>query len=180
MWKMLVRLCIVMLACSEISASGMWIDVPFVRQQEKGCGAASISMVLRYWTQHGIEVPPFSHDPERIYRLLYSKEDNGIRAEDLARYFHEHGFEPFVFSGEWRDLEHHLSRGRPLIVTLSLNEKTGPLHYVVVVGIHAGEDVILLNDPAQRKLLKMDRSRFEKSWGAMKNWTLLAVPENDH
>ena len=29
--------------------SGVWLDVPFVKQQKNGCGAASIAMVMRYW-----------------------------------------------------------------------------------------------------------------------------------
>jgi hypothetical protein len=36
----------------------------------------------------------------------------------------------------------------------------------------------LLNDPAQRKLLKHDRSGFEKQWSATGKWTLLALPQS--
>jgi hypothetical protein len=35
----------------------------------------------------------------------------------------------------------------------------------------------LLNDPARRKLLKQDRSDFEKEWSATGQWTLLALPQ---
>ena len=28
---------------------GVWLDVPFVRQEKNGCGAASIAMVMQYW-----------------------------------------------------------------------------------------------------------------------------------
>jgi hypothetical protein len=34
----------------------------------------------------------------------------------------------------------------------------------------------MVNDPAQRKLLKQERSKFEKQWSAAGKWTLLAVP----
>jgi hypothetical protein len=36
---------------------------------------------------------------------------------------------------------------------------------------------VMINDPAQRKLLKESRSSFEKKWNAARNWTLLAVPQ---
>jgi uncharacterized protein YvpB len=56
-------------------------------------------------------------------------------------------------------------------------ERQTPLHYVVVAGVDPAHNFVLLNDPAQRKLLKVDRSTFEKSWNAAGNWALLAVPE---
>jgi hypothetical protein len=33
-----------------------------------------------------------------------------------------------------------------------------------------------VNDPAERKLLKVDYSRFEQDWKAAGHWTLLVVP----
>jgi uncharacterized protein YvpB len=51
------------------------------------------------------------------------------------------------------------------------------LHYVVVVGIDPEQDVVYLNDAAERKLLKQDRVSFEKQWKAVKQWTLLALPK---
>ena len=50
------------------------------------------------------------------------------------------------------------------------------LHYVVVAGVDDSSQVVLLNDPAQRKLLKEDRAQFEHEWKATGFWTLLAVP----
>ena len=35
----------------------------------------------------------------------------------------------------------------------------------------------MVNDPAQRKLLKQDRSEFEQEWSAAGKWTLLALPQ---
>ena len=73
-------------------------------------------------------------------------------------------------------LSHHLEKGRPLIVAVKPGAHL-PLHYVVVAGLDPDEHVVLLNDPAQRKLLKEDDSRFEQEWKATGHWTLLAVPE---
>jgi len=36
--------------------------------------------------------------------------------------------------------------------------------YVVVAGLDEKRELVLLNDPAQRKLLKEDRSEFEQEW----------------
>jgi hypothetical protein len=67
--------------------------------------------------------------------------------------------------------------GRPLIV--AHKPASGSfLHYVVVAGIEPDEQTLLANDPAQRKLLKVDSSNFEEEWQATGNWTLLAVPRS--
>jgi len=47
---------------------------------------------------------------------------------------------------------------------------------VVVAGFDQERQLVLLNDPAQRKLLKEDRSRFEQEWKGAGSWTLLALP----
>jgi hypothetical protein len=54
-----------------------------------------------------------------------------------------------------------------------------PLHYVVVVGLDVEHSLVLLNDPAERKLLKQDLASFEKEWKGAGYWTLLAVPQSD-
>ena len=39
----------VVLSGAVAAGAGLWLDVPFVRQQANGCGAACISMVMQYW-----------------------------------------------------------------------------------------------------------------------------------
>jgi uncharacterized protein YvpB len=51
----------------------------------------------------------------------------------------------------------------------------GALHYVVVTGV--GPEMVMVNDPAQRKLLQQDQSSFEREWSAAEKWTLLALPQ---
>ena len=163
--------------------SGVWLDVPFVRQEKNGCGAASIAMVMQYWQrQHGQpgQLERLTDaDPEEIQHSLYSPSAQGIYASAMERYFEKHGFRIFAFVGDWNILKEHLEKGRPLIVALKSGRSS--LHYVVVVGLDWQPDVVLKNDPAERKLLKQDRSNFEKEWKAAGNWTLLAVPQQgDH
>ena len=49
----------------------------------------------------------------------------------MKQYFENQGFRTYVFAAELEDLNHHLARGRPLIVCL----ENDALHYVVVAGI---------------------------------------------
>lgn len=175
MKRLIVWLCLcgVLLAAEK---PGVWLDVPFVKQEKDGCGAASIAMVMQYWLkqQPSTEV---SGDPTAIQRALYSKEGRGIYASDLQRYFQEHGFRTFAFQGTWEDLKQQLEKGRPLIVALKPAQRSADLHYVVVAGLDWEQNIVLVNDPAERKLLKQERSSFERQWSAAGKWTLLAVPE---
>jgi len=157
--------------------SSLWLDVPFVRQEKEGCGAASIAMVMQYW-QHkqGKEVDP-SADAALIQRELYAREAHGIHASAMQQYFERKGFRAFAFAGEWGDLAQHLEKGRPLIV--ALKPAGSSRHYVVIAGVDVGRGLVVVNDPAQRKLLKQDRSSFEREWNAAGKWTLLAVPQSE-
>ena len=159
-----------------IQGSAIWLDVPFFKQEKDGCGAAVIAMVMQYWNQQQprTAVPA---DLEQIQKTLYAKEAHGIYASDLKRYFDDHGFRTFVVQGTDDTFQHHLEKGRPLIVALKPLTGQTSLHYVVVVGVNPNENVILVNDPAQKKLLKMERAAFEKEWSAVKRWTLLALPK---
>jgi ABC-type bacteriocin/lantibiotic exporter with double-glycine peptidase domain len=157
---------------------GVWIDVPFVKQPEEGCGAASIAMVMQYWQQHQGQPETPSSDVNLIQRALFSKQARGIYASDLERYLNQQGFRTYIFRGDRALLMHHLQQGRPLIV--ALKPASGSLlHYVVVTGIDPERQTLLTNDPSQRKLLKVDSSNFDKEGQATSNWTLLAVPRSD-
>jgi ABC-type bacteriocin/lantibiotic exporter with double-glycine peptidase domain len=152
------------------------LDVPFVKQPRNGCGAASIAMVMQYWQRQRGQAPGADSDAEQIQRALYSGKAHGIYASGLQRYFQQHGFNTFVVRGVWSDLERHLEKGRPLIVALKPKSNAAALHFVVVVGVEVEESLVLVNDPAQRKLLKQERSDFEREWKGAGNWTLLAIP----
>jgi len=155
--------------------AAMWIDVPFVPQPREGCGAASLSMVMQYWADKQGSGPSGDRDVIHIQHELYSKSDRGIPAEKMGEYLKQHGFEAFAFPGKWSDIEEQIAKGRPLIVALR-PEGQSELHYVVIDGVDKTRSFVTMNDPAVRKLLNEERSRFEKEWSATKYWTLLAVP----
>jgi predicted double-glycine peptidase len=159
-------------------ASSIWLDVPFVKQEKNGCGAASIAMVMQFWEGQQGRMRSADADAVKIQRALFSDAAHGIYASDAERYFQQNGYRTFVFRGEWADLRQHLEKGRPLIVALKPGS-SAPLHYVVVTGLDWEHGLVLMNDPAMRKLLKEDRSRFEREWNAAGSWTLLALPHAD-
>ncbi len=162
---------------SALAGSGVWLDVPFVKQAPEGCGAASISMVMKYWSKDSAGASDLDADAAKIQQQLFNRERGGILASDMEAYFRRNGFDTFAFHGQWSDLENHLAKGRPLIVCLREGGALQhSLHYVVVVGVDDVQNLVLLNDPAGRKLARLDRSHFEKCWAAMDHWTLLALP----
>lgn len=154
--------------------SGIWLNVPYARQPKDGCGAASISMILRYWSLKDPEFKPRLPGIDEIQRKLFSPKAHGIFAHDMESYLRRNGLRVYVFRGNLQMLRDHLSKGRPLIVCL---QEGRWLHYVVVVGLDPAKNVVLVNDPAGEKLEPLPRAKFEKKWRAKDNWTLLAVPE---
>lgn len=156
--------------------ANLWLDVPFVAQQKDGCGAAGIAMVMQYWEQHEGRIVQPEAEPARILRTLYTPAVHGIYASAMVGYFQQNGYRAFAFAGQPADLATQLSKGRPLLVALKLGADAS-LHYDVVAGLDEPQQIVLVNDPAQRKLLKEDLSRFEREWNAAGRWTLLAVPE---
>jgi ABC-type bacteriocin/lantibiotic exporter with double-glycine peptidase domain len=167
---------LIMCAASAAGLANQWLDVPFVPQQKDGCGAASIAMVMQYWELHLGRPPNPASGPAQILRALYSSSAHGIYASAMVRYFDRNGYRAFAFAGNTSDLERQLRLGRPLIAALKPDSGSS-LHYVVVAGLDQPQQLVLVNDPAQRKLLKVDQSEFEREWNAAGHWLLLAIPE---
>ncbi len=161
------------------ASSGIWLDVPFVRQPKNGCGAASIIMLLQYWQGQGIALDKEIPNPEKVQNLLYAEKSKGIWGSDVEQYLRSEGFQTFVFAGQWQDLRQHLSHGRPLMVCLGRAAPGSNRHYVVVTGIDEQRGLVLVNDPQRRKLMKLHQTDFEKEWNAAGRWTLLALPEKE-
>jgi ABC-type bacteriocin/lantibiotic exporter with double-glycine peptidase domain len=156
---------------------GVWVDVPFVRQrQPNACGAASLSMLMRYWEKR-LHEPPSPRGSQKFIDRRLDPHDRGILNTAMAGYLRASGYRVFTFSGRWRDLRENLAKGRPLVVGLGPAGKRGPRHYVVVAGIDWQRNFVFVNDPAERKLFRMTRRQFQAEWRVTHNWTLLAVPK---
>jgi ABC-type bacteriocin/lantibiotic exporter with double-glycine peptidase domain len=176
--RLALALCLGASLAAATDRPGIWLDVPFVAQSREGCGSAGLAMILQYWlASHQQNTAEFAQEPA-IYRALYSPDAGGIYASDLQDYLHQHGFRAFAFRGAWQDLRHHLEKGRPLLVALR-PRKGAPLHYLVVAGLDWQRDLVLVNDPAGRKLMKRERRSFEQQWQSAGNWTLLALPQTE-
>lgn len=161
------------LVAGSAAAQSVLLDVPFVRQEKDACGAACLTMVVRYWRAQG-EAPLEDPGPEAIQRELYVAAERGIPGSAMRAYLERVGFHAFAVRGSWDDLEAHVGKGRPLIVCLSAPGRR--LHYVVVAGVDTERGLVTINDPARRKLLTVARASFEKDWRASNNWTLVAAP----
>jgi len=157
--------------------AGVWLDVPYVKQTEDGCGSAAISMVLQYWSAHGAAIDSQRADAAAIQKQLYSRQVRGIHASDMESYLKQSRFRVFSLNGDWKDLLEQLKQGRPLIASLQPGSAKTPLHYVVVTGIDWQNGAVFINDPARGKLLRVAREDFEKQWRPNRNWMLLALPE---
>ena len=162
---------------AQQGTAGVWLDVPYVKQSEDGCGSAAISMLLQYWNAHGAPVGSQRADATAIQKQLFSRKARGIYASDMEAYLKDSGFRVFPLDGDWNDLQEQLKQGRPLIVSLHPGNAKAPLHYVVVTGIDWQSGAVFINDPARGKLLRIERADFEKEWRPNRNWMLLALPE---
>ncbi|MGH9435146.1 MAG: cysteine peptidase family C39 domain-containing protein, partial [Terriglobia bacterium] len=126
-----------------------------------------------YWTLKDSNFKCSLPGVRAIQRALYSPKAHGIFARDMEGYLHRKGLRVYTFRGSWSVLRDQLSKGRPLIVCLREGHW---LHYVVVVGLDPARNVVLVNDPAGKKLEALRRPRFEKKWSVEDRWTLLALP----
>lgn len=173
----------------NIETLELWINVPYVHQTSEAWGAAALAMVIAYWKeQEGLaggfsagtpaqrEQAQADRDVYIIQRDLYSPRQHGIPAQSMLKYLNQHGYITFAIEGKWRDLENEIGKGRPLIA--AIRPRGDPqLHYVVMVGVDSARGLVMMNNPADRKLLTEERAEFEKDWSAAHNWLLLAVPE---
>jgi|SRR5579875_703265 len=158
-------------------SSAVWINVPFVAQPSDGCGAASVSMVMEYWAAQLHRHAGPASEVASIQKQVYSPELHGATPAALEHYLQQNGYLTFAVSGTWKDLEAQIHKGRPLIVALRPDGQRA-LHYVVIDGIDSARGLVMMNDPALRKLLTEERAGFEKDWSATHYWMLLAVPEH--
>jgi predicted double-glycine peptidase len=164
-----LRALIIVAVAVYAHASELRLEAPLFRQIDKGCGAASLGIVLGYWADP--QQAPSADSPRVLYEKLYSDEIGGIRLSDMKAYLLENGFHAFTMRATLAELEDQINKRRPVIVALRDGRR---LHFTVVTGI--GTDHLWLNDPARRRPQRMSRRRFERKWAAGDRWMLLAVP----
>ena len=166
---------LLLLTTRTFASRSIWIDVPFVAQPRDGCGAASVAMVMQYWTEQQSRSATAADNVGTIQKQVYSPRLHGATPMALETYLQKHGYLTFAIRGSWELLGKELKRGRPLIVALRPSGQRA-LHFVVVDGIDNENGQIMMNDPELRKLLPEGRKQFEKEWSATHEWMLLALP----
>jgi ABC-type bacteriocin/lantibiotic exporter with double-glycine peptidase domain len=133
-------------APSELATEPGWIlirDVPYVAQVgESECGAASVAMVVSYWTGAA---------PASVVAAFQPVPASGLSAARLRDYARARGLASFVIAGTFKDLERELAAGRPVLVGLSkpMARKKVLDHYEVVVGLHRARRLVITLDPSE-------------------------------
>jgi ABC-type bacteriocin/lantibiotic exporter with double-glycine peptidase domain len=148
-----------------LAAAGL--GVPFVSQRKNTCGAAALTMVLRYWKED------VSHDD--VARELLRPELRGIAGSHLAEFARDRGLEAVTYRGDMAHLRDFVGKGRPLIVAWHLGGSR--YHDVVVVGFDDERGSVLVNDPAAGASRAVGVAKFEKRWAGAGYWTLLVTRE---
>jgi ABC-type bacteriocin/lantibiotic exporter with double-glycine peptidase domain len=141
------------------------LSVPFVSQHKDTCGAAALTMVLRYWSEE------VSQDD--VARALVRPELHGIAGSRLAEFARSRGLEAVAYRGDMAHLRGFVGKGRPLIVAWHLGGSR--YHDVVVVGFDDEHGAVLVNDPAVGPSRAVNAGKFEKRWAGAGYWTLLVT-----
>ncbi len=145
------------------------LQVPFVPQQKDTCGAAALAMVLQYYGQDVRQ--------DAIAAELVEPELGGIRGSRLAEFARRRGMVAIAFAGDGSVLREHVSKGRPLVVALSVGSDRN--HDVVVVGFDDERGEVIVNDPAVGSGRRMSGEELERRWKKTGYWTLLVQPLAD-
>ncbi len=140
------------------------LPVPFVPQQKDTCGAAVLTMVLRYW---GVAA-----DHDAIAAELVSPGLRGIRGSALEAFAQERGLTAVAHAGDLDQLRDYVAKGRPMIV--SLDAGRGRFHDLVVVGFEA--QAMIVHDPAEGASRRLAVRDFEKRWSRAGHFALLVLP----
>lgn len=141
------------------------LGVPYVQQRNDTCGAAALTMVLRYWGR------PVLHD--EVAAELVQPELHGTLGSHLVEMARAHGLRAVALRGDRRLLDEAVRRGRPLVV--AWRRGRNGFHNVVVVGTDATG--VVVHDPARGAARRVGWARFERDWAAAGWWTLVVAPE---
>ncbi len=147
------------------------LDVPYVAQTPELCGGAAVSMVMRYWGARDVV-------PEDFQSLVVPAE-RGIPTTALAAAVRTRRWQALVGPPDrdaaWQALEQDVSLGRPVIALIEVSPDT--YHYVVVVGLTAGQ--IVIHDPARSPFQVLARTAFQRAWAVTKFWSVVILPPTD-
>jgi ABC-type bacteriocin/lantibiotic exporter with double-glycine peptidase domain len=153
-----------------LSASAMVLPTPLVPQDElHECGLAAVSSLCGFYR---VEIP----EAQRRELAALALEREGLSGAELRAALERLGFEVYVFEGSFdrapTGVLGHLAHGRPLLVMTSDDSLN---HYSLLIGHDPELANVVLLDPRRGRVLLPDET-FQRQWGAVRRFTLLAVP----
>ena len=132
-------------------------DVPFVKQDTRYCGPASVSSVMAFY---GVET-----DQHQIGKAVYSDAIKSSLITDLEAFAREKGFKTRLGRGRVEDLKALIDQKKPVIVLLDFGFwVVSKPHYLVVFGYNDKGFIAHDGDKA-RELF--DYGKFDAAWEKM-------------
>ena len=153
-----------------LSASATVLPTPLVEQDDPHeCGLAALTSLCDYYR---VTIPEAQR--QELSRL--SEQEHGLSGAELRTALQGLGFEAYVFEGTFdrgaTGVLGHIEKGRPLLVMLNHD---GDNHYDLLIGHDPERANVVLLDPSRGPVLLPDAT-FQSLWGAVRHFTLLAVP----
>ncbi|HEX5009805.1 MAG TPA: cysteine peptidase family C39 domain-containing protein [Planctomycetota bacterium] len=153
-----------------LSASATVLPTPLVEQDDAHeCGLAALTSLCDYYR---VTIP----EAQRQELARLSEEEQGLSGAELRTALQGLGFEVYVFEGSFdrapTGVLGHLEKGRPLLVMLNHDDCN---HYDLLIGHDPERANVVLLDPSRGPVLLPDAT-FQSLWGAVRRFTLLAVP----
>lgn len=129
-------------------------DVPFVKQDTRYCGPASVSSVMAFY---GVEA-----DQHQIGKIVYNDAIKSSLISDLENFARERGFKTKLSQGSLRDLKDLIDQKKPVIVLVDLGFwLISRPHYLVVFGYN--DEGFIAHDGYKAKEL-FNYEKFDTVW----------------
>jgi len=151
-------------------ASGKYLDVPFIAQQDLYCGPATLAMAANFY---GCAL-----SQDEIAQKYFDPDVGGLFTLDMIAAAKELGFEVEHGSGAWEQLKKDIDRGEPVIVFWNyLPEPLPGRHFAVAIGYFSDKDrewLVVHSGKKQNQV--MARKKFEDFWRIEDRWMMTIKP----
>lgn len=144
---------------------------PVVRQvQQQDCGLAALAMIAGAWGR--------SWSVLDMSRQL-KPTDKGIKLGALRDLARTRGLEAYVVKGQFKDLEHELEAGRPVLLGLVLpfDQKKNLHHYEVAIAMNPRDGTVVTLDPATGDMMQRSKKVLDLEWKHAGYATLVVVAD---
>jgi hypothetical protein len=131
------------------------LNVPYVRQDPYYCGPASLEMILEYYGLFGIDQSAIGKD--------IMQDGVGTTTDQLISKAKGYGFYAARATCQFEGMLSIIADGRPLMVRI-INSAGTNGHIIVVTGYDVSEQLVYINDPAQRGNTSMTFDEFKTKW----------------